>query len=412
MEPENCAQVLETLITLGQQDRLPCVLLRPRPAQEDLFQGDFDFLIDGARFDEILAAVFDACRHAGVSFLVRQRSPFKRQIELLGGAGRITLELWSQAEFRTGQGHGLLTRAALDYLALRRAGPQAQAGLLAAIFVLHLHHKRKDLESELTRWRLEHFAGQPGLPDGLRRALQGLRSGDTTLDDAHAQALACLRDWRVPVVRPWRVAARRMAAASRAALRWRARRTTAVVGPDGSGKTALIDAVSRAPGAPRLRVQRFKRFFRRPLFHVFRNEPRNVRDEKMLWLVLPVAWLYFQLSHWLAGWGRDFVLDRYFYDYLVTDVRSDTRPLRRIAGYAAWSALVPRPDRLVVATCPSDIIFQRKREMSAAAIDALYRVYLDQIVRSGVPETLCCHTGGPLEAAQARMADLLASLHR
>jgi len=278
--------------------------------------------------------------------------------------------------------------------------------------VLHLHHKRKDLGSELTRWRLAHFARQPGLSDGLRLALEGLRAGGVDLDRAHAQALAHLRERGVPIVPPWRVAARRMAAACRTALRWRARRTTAVVGPDGSGKTALIDAVRRAPEGAGLRVQRFKRFFRRPLFHLFRDEPRNVRDEKMLWLVLPVAWLYFQSSHWLAGRGKDFVLDRYFYDYLVADVRSDARPLRRIAGYGAWSALVPRPDRLVIATCPSDIIFGRKREMPAASIDALYRIYLDQVVRSGVPETLCCDTGGTLERSQARMAGLLAASGR
>jgi len=408
MESGRCSQVIDTLAGPGREGRLPWVLLRPRPMDGDaVYEGDFDFLIDGARYGEILAAVFDACRRGGVSCIVRQRSPFKRQIELLDDRGRTTLELWSQAEFRASRRHGPLSRAALDYRELEAAGPAARGSLLAAVFALHLHHKRKDLDAPLTRARLAEFAARPGLEPGLKAVLQGLHDGTANLDQAHAAALACVRAHGAAMVPPWRVAARRLAAAARAALRWRARRTTAVVGPDGSGKTALIDAIRQGPDGGRYRFQRFKRFFRRPLVHIFRGEPRNVRDEKMLWLVLPVAWLYFQSSRWLSGWGKSYVLDRYFYDYLVADVRSETRPLRRIRGYRWCSALVPRPDRLVVATCPPEEILRRKREMSEASIDALYAVYLDQVARAGIPETLCCHTGVPLETSRRRVAEFL-----
>src|SRR3546814_1108420 len=129
MQAKNCEQVLQTLIESARAGSLPWVLLRPRDIDEaTAFEGDFDFLIDESRFGDILASIFLTCQKAGISFVVRQRSAFKRQIELLDAASRcITLELWSHAEFRTGRGHSHLTRAALGYRAYGALPPNKRA---------------------------------------------------------------------------------------------------------------------------------------------------------------------------------------------------------------------------------------------------------------------------------------------
>jgi hypothetical protein len=401
MNKGSCAQVLETLIQWGETGRIPLVQLRPRAFDDKtVFDGDFDFLIDEHRFGDILEAVFQVCRDAGVSFIVRQHATFKRQIELLDARSRhATLELWPHAEFRTRPSHGRLTRAALAYGAYASVPAEKRPSVLAALFILHLQHKQKDPGAGLARARLAHFLGQPGLPAELREALAGLETGGVNPAQAHARALGHLRSLGIPLESPVQVLAARFGRALRNAFKWPAPRTNALVGPDGSGKTAIMDAIQQSPLGKRMRFKRFKRVFRRPLLHLRKSEPRNVRDEKMLWLVLPVSWVFFSAARWLWGWARPVLMDRYFYDYFVRDVRNPGRPLRRIGAYDLCSALTPRPQRLIVATCPTEVIRTRKTEMTAVSIDLLYKVYVDQVARSGIPETLFCHTGIALQTS-------------
>ena len=409
MKHKSCVEVLETLMQAGESGQIPWVLLRPRGFDRvSVFEDDFDFLVDPQRFDTILAAVFQICQDAGISFIVRQQSAFKRQIELLDPDGqRVTLELWPHAELRMHTGHGHFTRGALDYAAYAATPADARPSLLAALFMLHLHHKQKDLHADPVRARLGHFLAQPQLDADLRAVLVALRDGTADLRQGHAAAMAYLQARRIPLKSAWQLVAARAGRAMRRWLAWPAPRTMALVGPDGSGKTALIDAIRQSPAGKGLRDRPFKRVFRQVLYHWRTSEDRNERDEKMLWLVLPVAWVCFSASRWLTGWARPILYDRYFYDYFVRDVRDPELPLRRIGAYDLCTALAPRPQRLIVASCPPDIIHQRKTEMTRGSIVQLYQVSLDQVVRAGIPETLFCHTGVALQASCAQVADFL-----
>ncbi|MFA7436798.1 hypothetical protein [Castellaniella sp.] len=188
---------------------------------------------------------------------------------------------------------------------------------------------------------------------------------------------------------------------------WTAPRTVAVVGPDGSGKTTLIDAALASPVGAGYRFKRFKRYFRRVLFHVRRGTTRNDLEERLLWVILPLAWLTFSVSRGLFGRGSPVVLDRYFYDYFVRHVRDPHRPLERVTAYGFWSAMVPRPERLVVAACPAEVVHARKGEMTIGHIHALYQVYCDQILRARVPRTLFCHTGLDPQVSARQMTAFL-----
>lgn len=409
MEDNSCMHVLQSLIALGETGGIPCVLLRPREiSPATVFEGDFDFLIDEAKFPDVLNAIFAACQGAGVSFVLHQLSAFKRQIDLLDRGGRrVALEFWPHAEFRTSDGHGHFSRAAIDFSVYRATPENERGSLLAAVFILHLHHKKKDLGLPLVRARLVHFLQVPSLAPELRKALQALGSGASDIQDAHRRAMAYLRTQRIRYTSPAWVLAKRLRWAVGNALTWPALHTTAVVGPDGSGKTALVGAIKQSPLGRRFRIQRFKRFVRRPLFHLKRSEPRNVRDEKMLWLVLPLAWTYFSLSRWFTGWTKPLLLDRYFYDYFVVNVRSHTEPFRRIAAYCLCTLLAPRPERLIIASCPASVIHARKQEMTETSIGQMYQVYLDQVSRGRVPVTLWCYTGGDIDTSLSQLLGFL-----
>lgn len=398
---QRCLQVLRSVIECGERETLPLVWLRPRPIDEqDAFDGDFDFLADLRRFGQILDHLFQACTERGISFTVRQQAPFKRQVELMAHDGaRLTLEFWPHAEFRSRPRHGHLSRAAVTYETYAARPAAERQALQAALFILHLHHKQKTLDEGPTPYRLAFFQAQAGTPAVLRQVLERLQSNPMDLEPAHRTALAYLRAHAIPIESPVRIALRRQWKKLRQGLRWRVPGVITIVGPDGSGKSTLIDGLKSSEIGSRFRFQRFKRFFRRPLIHIVTSEPRNVRDEKVLWLILPTAWIFLSLSRWLTGWRRPVILDRYFYDYLVRNMRHPEKPLQRIGAYVPCSRLVPLPRQVIVATCPTAIIRARKREMTETSMQRLYAVYLDQIARFGPPEALFCHTATAPETA-------------
>lgn len=175
---------------------------------------------------------------------------------------------------------------------------------------------------------------------------------------------------------------------------WRCvQNTTALIGPDGSGKTALVEEFRKTRLGQRYQYQRFKRFFRRVLFHVRKSRDRNDLESKHPGLILPVAWPYFLWSRKISNRFRQVILDRYFYDYFLRDLRSKSVLPVRVKHYDWCTKYVPIPSRLVIAMCGSKTIYQRKPEIQPEAIELLYRVYLEQIASSRPEHVLFCHTG-------------------
>lgn len=399
-------QIALQLTEMADGNRLPMVWLRPRLLDiGTLCDDDLDFLYNPDRLFVILKVLFDLCRDHGLSLrLIQQSTSFKTKMEILVSPGRVLqLEMWPHAEFRNHRGHGWLTRCAVPFAEFQQLTEIQKPSALGAMFLLHLHHKDKDLLSASVQERLRYFSRLENMSHELQSCMKSMLAGHATIKTGYA----CARDWldacgigvHDPVTYQLQKIVRYFSG-----IRIPAIRTIAVVGPDGSGKTTLIETCRKNLPPASFHFVRFKRYFRRVLVHVFKAEPRNVRDEKMLWLVLPVAWLHFMLVRMALGWFKPAVMDRYFYDYLAKDVRSDIKPLSKITGYSFWSFLLPRPTQLVVASCPSAVILSRKAEMQPDSIQDLYDLYLDQVCRSRVPDVLFCNTQQILEHAAHQMS--------
>lgn len=395
MENTKCYEVLTELLERGERGQIPWVLLRPRKTDNfTIFEGDFDLLVDETHIEDILEAIFRTCQRIGLSFTLDQSNAFKKVVDLIEDDTRtVTLELWPHAEFRIGSGITSTKRAAIDYKAYAATPMVDQQSLLAALFILHLHHKQKDTHAYSAQWRLNYFTALPGIDPTLSGCLKGLESGSMSLAAAHDGGMSYIRSKRIAFRTPqWITAAETRYKLARRLVRT-VPRTVVFVGPDGGGKSTLVEGLRMSIGARRTQCVRFKYYFRRFLPDMRQSEARNIREEKLLWLVLPVAWLYFVADRYLISRSVPALVDRYFYDYFVRYVRDSKRPLQRIAAYRACGALVPRPRKLVVTVCPGDEIIRRKQEMTLESIDKLYMVYLEQIVRARIGETLFCHTG-------------------
>ena len=401
-------RIATTLIDLADGVRLPMVWLRPRRLSLDtLCEDDLDFLYDPDGLFDILNTLFGLCRQEGLSLRLIQSDGFKTRMEILVTPGKVLqLEMWSHAEFRNADSHGHMSRCAIPFSAYRGLPEEQKNSALGAIFLLHLHHKEKALHSPGVRERLAYFVELKGMAPVLQSCMREMLVGHVTVEHGRVCAHHWVANAGLNVTGPYSFQFLKLKRFI-SGIRVPACNTIAVVGPDGSGKTTLMEACRSTLAPAKFKFVRFKRYFRRVLIHVVRREPRNVRDEKMLWLILPVAWVHFMLVRLSTGWMRPALMDRYFYDYLAKDVRSTSRPLQRITAYGALTCLVPRPAKLVVACCATQVILARKDEMQAASIDALYALYLDQACQSRVPEVLFCSTQQTIEQAATQMCDFI-----
>ena len=381
--------------------------LRPRPRDvETAFSGDYDYLMDASRFAEIVQMFFVVCLEHAVSFQVRHRAAFKRQIILFGGSDReITVEFWPHAELATGD-----DRDDWSYLLFGSFVEACERGLkeeiLALVFLCHLHFKNKDLSDPQNQWRLEEFAGrmskivQEGrdhavLAGKIRGLLTGVREGSLSLEGANREAIGLLREEKIQL-EDREVAKRQrwQRKAGRIFRGWGAR-IVPCVGPDGSGKTHFIDSVMGLAEEKELDVAsiRFKHLFRKNFiygrinkrYRVRHDLPKNTADERLApllyWAAMPLYWWNI-----LRSLGRDAVfMDRFFLEFMVQGYREDgDQGLREMPGYSLLSRLIPEPRRMVVLAADNELITSRKAELSAEAIQDFYRRYVDYSVEARV----------------------------
>jgi len=146
------------------------------------------------------------------------------------------------------------------------------------------------------------------------------------------------------------------------------------LGPDGSGKSSVIDAVSSSL-APAFR--KHSRYHLRPFVFRARTESNgqpvtNPHASPKYGLIISVIklfylWLDYTVGylisvHWKKIFSTLVIFDRYFHDILID-------PLRFRYGGPSWLAAllvraIPKPDAIVFLNVPSEIIQQRKSEIS------------------------------------------------
>ncbi len=145
----------------------------------------------------------------------------------------------------------------------------------------------------------------------------------------------------------------------------------AVLGPDGSGKSTLIEQLEQELKETFCRTARFHlmpRLFRRGKGRGPVNDPHGkpLRSLPASLLKLAYYWLDYTLGYWLrirpALVRSTLVLFDRYYDDLLVD------PKRYRYGGPMWAArwlrrFIPRPDLWLILDVPEDEILRRKQEV-------------------------------------------------
>ena len=177
----------------------------------------------------------------------------------------------------------------------------------------------------------------------------------------------------------------------------------AFIGPDGCGKSAVIDAIT-ADFAPAF--QRIVRFHLRPKClpaRGFSSVPVTQPHGKPVrgWLYSVAKMLYLFSDYWfgyLTAVRREtmrtrlVIFDRYFYDVVID-------PKRILYGGPRWlpkllSHLLPRPEIVFLLNAPPEVLWSRKQEVAYEEVVRQQREFLE--LARGIPGAVVIDAARPL----------------
>jgi thymidylate kinase len=157
-----------------------------------------------------------------------------------------------------------------------------------------------------------------------------------------------------------------------------------MLGPDGAGKSSVIDALEKSMVGPFARVHTLG--FAPPIYKLWRKGPVKTDTPHALAprsyavsMLRALFWLVYNLSGYVSlRWAKSrstLVLnDRHFIDILVD-------PVRYRYGGPKWilhliRKLIPAPDAIVLLHGPPEVLQARKRELTLAETERQCRDYL------------------------------------
>ena len=155
-----------------------------------------------------------------------------------------------------------------------------------------------------------------------------------------------------------------------------------VVGPDGSGKTTLIDALLQGAlaGKPIMRIRKVGTLPRRTMPGITVTEPHKNPPYPFGLSYLKTAYVFcdYFLGWWLrirpfveaGGWV---IVERGWWDIAVDPKRYRMSTSSRLLW--ALGRLQPVPDLLLILEAPAEIVYTRKQELSMEELDRQMRAW-------------------------------------
>lgn len=360
--------------------------------------------IPGARLVQVLRHETTACYYV-----------FARQV----GSRMAYLHADATSDYRRGGRLWLESERALSSRRLSVAGFWIPAPAIEFEYYLV---KRLD-KGTIERIHLERLAARLSeAPEACRQALRRVFSG--TLADRAADAITGTDlDWFAQENESLRSALARSLHGERLVGRIRAglgevrRRwhritvpsgfVVAVLGPDGSGKTTVIEHLVREFGPAFRRTRRFhlRPHFGRASGRAACTDPHGGQPRSRLSCFAKL--LYFLADYW-TGWvalvipmrmrSSLVVFDRYFHDALVDPARYRLPGAFHVAHRIA--PLIPKPDLWLVLHASAPELLDRKREVKESTATVLVEAYC--ALAKTLPYSALIDTSGSLDDALQR----------
>jgi len=190
----------------------------------------------------------------------------------------------------------------------------------------------------------------------------------------------------------------------------------AFFGPDGAGKSAVIEALKLAPGPPFSAVVQFhfrpmfgRQEDRPPVTDPHAETPRStlLSCAKLIYWLLDCWFGYFIAIRPARRCSRLVIFDRYYPDILVDPLRY--RLPASSLRFATWLVgFAPQPDLCVLLEAPAEVVQRRKNEVSLAESQRQRLAYLAMF--QSVPAKLLVNADAPVSQVAHQVSVAVSTL--
>ncbi len=419
----------------------PLILLRERAfdARTASSPGDYDLLAPDGALDRVLETWHASILATEASCLVHYSKPEKRHIVLFDPREDlgIHVDLWREHRIDVpirGKRHTrVLNHSALaPHCSFQGDVLRMASWLELVVYFCHLFEKKKHLAAEGVHERLGFYtdadmrgSGCPAdLLEELSSAPSRLLEGRMTAEQAAAWATAVLD--RLGMIResPSRVEAARWwwrKKSRSVARRLGAGPVVAVQGPDGAGKTTIINAIANSSGSAGRPLQTvvFKRLYRHSIFRWLykivrklrrirrRDEPKEVVEAALAPFLFAGALINYRLQQAFSGRGKVRVFDRFFPDLLVTNRKEEGGAIDFTRAHRVLRRFVPRMSCAVLLAARPEVLRSRKAEMTDENARRYVLLMTSHYTRHPPADLLVLRTDMALERSAAILARVM-----
>lgn len=403
----------QQLLERVRERQLPLISLRPKEISEAAaYEGDYDLFLPPQYMDELFRIVFDLAVEKHSSFTINRYKHGKAVIVLHNRADNrsIFLEIWNMLSVK--EPHNQTIRYIFpdqleSHILPTKSGEFAFSLEVEALYYLsHLFTGGKKLTTELVRYRVSYYQ-EVLRKEGSKYAqwYDDLAEGKSDIKSAAHLANMELVGMGILFSKKnigavmAELTTKIAASRSRFKRQWlRALKIIPVVGPDGVGKTSLIETLIQKSSV-KAGYFRFKKLFRsspfyRLVFPLFQRSLSNEFggkvsigksevDDRYASVVFSNALMMYPfriISNFLSG--RLMFSDRYFHDYLLTNIRLRGAKAGLRTEWKKWLCRIPQQYWFIHLDASTEVILSRKTELNEEGVSSyrydIFTAYLEK----------------------------------
>lgn len=397
---QNSFSLFENFIDKINQKQIPLVNLRYKPYDSmNAYSGDYDFFTSKEYIPEILQTIFDLASAFNISFTIDLTKYTKTKIVLFDDYNKnIILEIWSSLEVRD---HDKQTLKYIFWEDVKNhlvEGVNTKYALpleIEALYYLsHLSTKSKNLNAPEIQKRVNYYKEELKNNDKVLQLYINLSNNAENINKVSSKAnkilveLGILNDRKnfKMILKETKLKIVSELHKNKSSL-LKAQRFIPVMGPDGVGKTTIIESICKKfqKGA---KYYRFKKTYRGSIIYNaiypilkasakkrlnMKKIDKNQVDDLYGNLIFYIALLKYSIFIIINLIFRKFrFADRFFYDLFLKNIRFIDKNATLRENWEILLKRTPKVFWLIQLDAPNDVILSRKRELSENDLN-LYR---------------------------------------
>ncbi|WP_165312553.1 hypothetical protein [Vibrio ziniensis] len=382
-------ELIQTIFTQFSDNTRPLVFIRPKPISEpEIYQGDFDLLLHPNDVEYFFTIVHQACADTRHSFAIKRHRLDKLELTLFSHSGEqsVLMDIWTELDIKASnikKGSAISVDSLLEkgLITFDEQGQASFTADFAATFYLsHLKSKKKSLDAEEVKQRLAYYQQLNGLET---QTLEWINNPSPEVMEQANQKLQAMGLINYSLAHRLKKSHFRFKQDIR-----KQRKFIAIVGPDGVGKTTVIDNIATSVQG---KYYRFKKLFRKSItysilrtlnkkslnkaigFKLAKNQYDDLQSSKLFNIALVNGYL----RGLTLGLGKLKLIDRYYPDLLVTGTRFLDKEVVQHPDAKNRIRWCPTPRAYIQLDAPASVILARKQELSEHAVDHLRHDYFE-----------------------------------